>query len=343
MYALQIATFGDPAEVVELVALPEPDAPGAGEVLVAVAYAPINTSALLMIRGQYGLRPALPAGVGNEGVGRILAVGDEVSHLHVGDRVLLPSNRPTWRERLVLPSAELVPMPPDADAQQLAMLRINPPTAALLLSEYVDLSPGEWVIQNAGNSGVGRSVIAFAKERGLHTVSLVRRREVIDDVLAAGSDVVLVDGPELPARVAAATERQAQIRLALDGGGGAAMMSLSSCLAPGGTLILYAFMSEQPGVASPSDIIFRRVTIRGFWLENPEVRASPKMLEAIQTGARLITEGKLHVPVAATYPLGAAKEAITHAEQGGRAGKVLFECSEQLPSAQKRGETCDAV
>ena len=87
---------------------------------------------------------------------------------------------------------------------------------------------------------------------------------------------------------------------------------------------VYAFMSEQPGLASPSDLIFRRVTIRGFWLAAPEVRASPQVLEAIQTGARLITEGKLHVPVAATYPLGAAKEAITHAEKG---GKVLFECS----------------
>jgi NADPH:quinone reductase-like Zn-dependent oxidoreductase len=323
MHALQIATFGEPAEVVELVEIPDPGAPGAGEVLVAVEYAPINTSALLLIRGQYGVRPALPTGVGNEGVGRILAVGHDVSHLHVGDRVLIPLTSYSWRERLVVPAGDLFSLPPSADPQQLAMLRINPPTAALLLSEYVDLKPGAWVIQDAGNSGVGRSVIAFAKERGLHTASLVRRQELIDDLLAAGSDVVLVDGPELPARVAAATG-QAPIRLALDGVAGAAMMSLSSCLAPGGTLVIYAFMSEQPGVASPADLIFRQVTIRGFWLETPEVRASPKILEALQTGARLITEGKLHVPVAATYPLGAAKEAITHAEKG---GKVLFECS----------------
>jgi NADPH:quinone reductase-like Zn-dependent oxidoreductase len=217
---------------VELVELPEPDAPGAGDVLVAVDYAPINISTLLMIRGQYGVRPALPTGVGNEGVGRILSVGDEVSHLHVGDRVLISPTFPAWRERLALPSAELFPLPPDAEAQQLAMLRINPPTAALLLSEYVDLSPGDWVIQDAGNSGVGRSVIAFAKDRGLHTASLVRRQELIDDLLAAGGDVVLVDGPELPARVAAATGH-AQIRLALDGVAGEAMMSLSGCLTPG--------------------------------------------------------------------------------------------------------------
>jgi NADPH:quinone reductase-like Zn-dependent oxidoreductase len=265
----------------------------------------------------------LPTGVGNEGVGSILAVGDQVNHLHVGDRVLIPLSRPSWRERLVLPSAELFPLPSGADPQQLAMLHINPPTAALLLSEFVDLMPGDWVIQDAGNSGVGRSVIAFAKDRGLHIASLVRRQEVVDNLLAAGGDVVLVDGPELPARVAAATG-YATIPLALDGVGGEAMMSLSGCLSRGGTLVVYAFMSEKPGVANPADIIFRQVTIRGFWLEAPEVRASPKIREAIQTGAWLITEGKLHVPVAATYPLDATKKALTHAERG---GKVLFQCT----------------
>ena len=323
MHALQIATFGDPSEVVELVEIPDPGAPGAGEVLVVVEYAPINTSALLLISGRYGVRPPLPTGVGNEGVGRILSVGEGVGHLTVGDRVPIPLTASSWRERLVVPARDLFPLPPRADPQQLAMLRINPPTAALLLSEYVDLKPGEWVIQDAGNSGVGRSVVAFAKERGLRTVSLVRRQELVGELIDAGSDVVLVDEAEVADRVAAATGH-AQIRLALDGVAGEAMRSLSSSLAPGGTLVIYAFMSEKPGVANPPDLIFRGVTIHGLWLEAPEVRTSPKLLEALKTGARLIAEGKLRVPVAATYPLGAAKQAITHAQHG---GKVLFAIS----------------
>src|SRR5260221_3738079 len=114
MHALQIATFGEPAKVVELVALPEPDAPGAREVLVAVQYAPINTSALLLIRGQYGVPPALPTGLGNERVGRILAVRDAVSHLHLGDRGLIPTSQPAWRELLLLSSAARFALPPHA-------------------------------------------------------------------------------------------------------------------------------------------------------------------------------------------------------------------------------------
>ena len=323
MYALQISSFGEPSDVVELVKLPDPHDPLANEVLVAMEYAPINGSVLQTIRGQYGRLPSLPAGLGNEGVGRILSVGVEVDDLKVGDRVPLPSPSPSWREKIILPSTRLVPLPHNADPQQLSMLSINPPTAALLLSEYVELGPGDWVIHNAGNSGVGRSVIAFAKDRGLRTVSLVRRPELIDELVAAGGDIVLVDGAEISARVAQATGN-AKIALAIDGVGGEAMLSLSSCLSPGGTLVLYYAVSSKPGLASFVDLVYRNVTIRGFWYANPAFHASPKLMEAIKTGARLIAEGKLHVPVAATYPLVAAKEAIAHAQRG---GKVLFKLS----------------
>ncbi len=323
MYALQISTFGEPSDVLELVKIPDPHDPLANEVLVAVEYAPISNSDLLTIRGQYPLLPSLPSGIGHEGIGRILSVGKEVDHLKVGDRVLLPSSSTSWRERIVLPSTGLFPLPQGADPQQLSMLAINPPTGALLLSEYVKLSPGDWVIQNAGNSGVGRSVIAFAKDRGLRTVSLVRRQELIDELVAAGGDVVLVDGAGVSARVAQATGN-AKIALALDGVEGEAMLSLSGSLALGGTLVVYSAVSRKPGLASVVDIVFRNVAIRGFWLYSQEFRDSPKVVEAIKTGARLIAEGKLHMSVAATYPLVAAKEAIAHAQRG---GKVLFKLS----------------
>src|SRR5258708_17707829 len=185
MDALEISTFGEPSDVVEEVTIPDPDSPIANEVLVAVEYAPIDNADFLTIRGQYGTLPSLPTGLGIEGVGRILSVGEEVDHLKVGDRVLLPSSHHSWRERLVLPSTDLFPLPQRADPQQLSMLWINPPTAALLLSEYVKLSPGDWAIQNASNSGVGRSGVAFAKVRGWLTGHLVRRRGLMHVILAA--------------------------------------------------------------------------------------------------------------------------------------------------------------
>ena len=79
-------------------------------------------------------RPPLPAVIGNEGVGRVLALGPGVESVRLGDRVLAPPSSFTWRERMVISAGGLFALPADADPQQLAMLAINPPTAALLLS-----------------------------------------------------------------------------------------------------------------------------------------------------------------------------------------------------------------
>src|SRR5262245_2090436 len=130
------------------------------------------------------VRPSLPSVVGNEGLGRVLAIGKGVDHLKVGDRVLVPLYSFSWRERLLAPAAGLFPLP-GGDRRQLARLGINPPTAALLLNECIDFRPGDWVAQNAANSGVGRSLITIAKARGFKTINFVRRLELLPDLQAA--------------------------------------------------------------------------------------------------------------------------------------------------------------
>jgi len=215
MRAVQLTAFGNPVDGLEYVDIPEPDAPGPNQVLIGVEFAPIDPSDLLLALGIYALRPALPTVIGNEGVGRVLALGPGVESVKVGDRVLAPLSSFTWRERMVISANGLFALP-DADPQQLAMLAINPPTAALLLSEYVTLKPGEWVVQNAANSGVGRWVIAFAKTRGLKTVNIVRRLELVAELESIGGDVVVVDSPDVSERIKAAVG-QAELRLALDG------------------------------------------------------------------------------------------------------------------------------
>src|SRR5258705_2557883 len=166
MRAALIKAFGEPTKVLELSDVPEPPGPAAGEVLVGVEYAPINMNDLYVIEGAFPVRPSLPSIVGNEGVGRVLAVGSGVEHLKVGDRILIPLYAFSWRERLIVPAAGLFSLP-DADPQQLAMLGINPPTASLLLDEASDLKPGDWVVQNAANSGAGGPLIAIAKTAGI--------------------------------------------------------------------------------------------------------------------------------------------------------------------------------
>jgi NADPH:quinone reductase-like Zn-dependent oxidoreductase len=275
-----------------------------------------------MIRGLYGIRPALPAIVGSEGIGRISAVGAGVDHVKPGDRVLLPYPTAAWQDRANVDAAALFALPADVDPRQLAMLGINPTTAYVMLTDGVALAPGDWVIQNSANSGVGRAVIAIARARGVKTVNVVRREDAVAGVVAAGGDHVLVQGPDLARRVAAATGG-APIKLALDGVGGDALATLSGAVAPGGAVVVYSAMSGTAGAASPIDLIFRGISLRGFWLAPWVKRASRDRVHAVQRElATLIASGALSVPVAQIYPLDRAAEALAHAARF--TGKVLF-------------------
>ena len=126
MHAVQLTAYGDPLEGLKYVDIPEPEAPGPNQVLIGIEFSPLNQSDLLLARGIYASRPALPTIIGNEGVGRILAVGAGVENVKVGDRVLAPLSSFTWRERMVTSANGLFALPADADPQQLAMLAINP-------------------------------------------------------------------------------------------------------------------------------------------------------------------------------------------------------------------------
>jgi NADPH:quinone reductase-like Zn-dependent oxidoreductase len=321
MRAVQLTAYGDPLEGLKYVDIPEPEAPGQNQVLIGVEFSPLNQSDLLLARGIYGTRTVLPTVIGNEGVGRVLALGPGVDNVKVGDRVLAPLSSFTWRERMVVSANGLFSLPLAADIQQLAMLAINPPTAALLLSEYVNLKPGEWVAQNSANSGVGRWVIAFAKTRGLKTVCIVRRSELVAELKAIGGDVVVIDSPDVPKEIKAAVG-QAELRLALDGVSGPATGVLAATLSPHGTLVSYAAMSLGPMSISPLEVIFKPLTIRGFWLGHPEYTA--KSAPAVKQAAEMIASGRVHIPIAATYALSSIREAVVHAQRG---GKILLRVS----------------
>lgn len=324
---MQIAQYetrgAEPHTRIACVERPTP-VPGAGEVLLEMLAAPINPSDVLTITGQYGALPPLPAIGGNEGVGRVAALGDGVTTVSVGDWALLPVGGGTWVSHVVVPAATLMRVPAGGDPLQMAMLTVNPPTASLLLSEFVALDTGDWVIQNAANSGVGEYVVQLAKARGLRTVNVVRRAEAVAALEALGGDVVLVDGPDLAQRVAEATGKAA-IRLALDAVGGSATDRLAQCVVVGGTVVNYGGMSGEPCKVTPTSLVFREVTVRGFWLALWFRRATPAQQQAVYGDlARRIARGELHTRVHATFPLSRIQDAVALAASGGRNGKVLL-------------------
>jgi trans-2-enoyl-CoA reductase len=295
----------------------------AGEVLLELLAAPINPSDVLTITGGYGILPPLPAFAGNEGVGRVAAHGPGVSSPPIGQTVLLPIGIGTWSTHLVAEANKLVPLPNEADPIQLSMITINPPTAALMLSEFVDLQPGEWVIQNAANSGVGYYLVQLAKLRGLKTVNVVRRESLIAPLKAEGADVVVVDGDNLAKRVAEATGG-ASIRLGIDAVGGAATGRIADCLAHEGTLVNYGLMSGEPCQLGPGTLVFKDLHVRGFWLAKWFRTASREEQQKVFGElTKLVVQGKLRAPVDRTFSVKDIQQAVALAMQGERNGKVV--------------------
>jgi trans-2-enoyl-CoA reductase len=312
-----------PQDVIEAVGFEAPPLE-AGQVLLEVVAAPINPSDLLTLTGEYGQLPPLPATGGREGVGRVAELGPDAGELAVGQLVLLPRGSGTWSTHVVGVAAQLQPLPNEADPLQLSMMTINPPTAALLLSEFVSLEPGEWVIQNAANSAVGLYLVQLARYRGHRTVNVVRREDAAEVVRETGGDVVLLDGEDLAHRVSAATDG-AQIRLGIDAVGGGATGHLADCLCESATLVNYGRMSGEPCVVQPDAFVFRDLTLRGFWLASWFQRAPEERRRAIVgETAGLIATGKLHAPIEATYDVRDVKDAVAAAASGGRSGKILM-------------------
>jgi trans-2-enoyl-CoA reductase len=285
--------------------------------------APINPADLNGIEGKYPIKPALPATPGMEGAGVVIEVGSAVRDLAVGRQVILPHNFGTWREFAVIAADRLVAAPSEIEPVQAAMLKVNPITAWRMIHDFVPLQRGDWLIQNAANSGAGECVIQIAHELGIKTVNVVRRPELVDELRSLG-DVVLVDGPNLRDEAAAATGK-APIRLALNAVGGENAVRVAKCLASDGTMVTYGAMSLQPLSIPNGMLIFKNLRFTGFWVNKWYEAATRE--ERGATFAPLFDmakRGLLRTKVEATYSLTEAQAAIAHASQNKRSGKIVF-------------------
>jgi len=324
MKAVRFTRFGPASEVAELVDVPEPAPPGSGQVLIEVEVAPINPSDLLHFEGRYAQPASLPAFAGAGVLGRVARLGTDVQHLKPDDRVIVVNTqRRAWCDRFVWPAARLIPLP-EADPVDLALLAANPPTALLMLESFGNLQPGDWVMQNAANSSVGVSLIQIAKMMGLRTVNVVRRPQLVDHLAAFGADVTLVDSPDLRARVAEAVGG-VRIKLGIDAIAGDATRRLANCLGDGGTVVNYGLLSGKPCEVDAADIVFRDVSLKGFWYSRWFSTAEPAAIKDLFARLVGMVQAKtLRVPVEAVYPIENLNDALAHAQREGRSGKVVL-------------------
>lgn len=322
MQIVEFSQLGNPADVLTLKQVPD-QSPGAGEIKVKVLATPIHPANLLQIAGAYAAAPNLPSIPGGEGVGRIVELGQGVTHLQVGQTVLLAGIAGTWRSEIVAPAASFIPAPP-GDIEQLSMMAVNPLTAHLMLTDFADLKEGDWVIQNAANSAVGEMVIQLAKSKGIKTVNIVRREDQLLPLKALGGTVALLDGPDLAERVQAAT-KGADIRLAFDAVAGVTHERMVETLGYGASIITYGTLSGEQPVLNVRALITKDIRPRGFWLQQWYQAASQEQKQAA-LGALipLIASGQIKTRIDSRFPLEEIRDAVTRAAADGRDGKVLL-------------------
>lgn len=321
--AVVLERFGVPEEVVRYGEVPVPGLE-AGSVLLEVEAVPINPADVNVLEGKYGALPSLPAVPGMEGVARVCELGPGVGSEWLGKRVLLPAKFGSWRRWGCAPISALRLVPPGVPLRQAAMMRINPPTAYGLLHLFTRLHPGDWVVQNAGNSGVGHAVIQIAKARGWRCASVVRRPELVTELQALGSDVALLEGGDLSRRILEATDGVAP-RLGLNAVGGESALGVAGSLAEGSPLVTYGAMGKQPMRIPNGFLIFRDLHFHGFWVSRWFERALTEELDGMfEELFEWSATGVLWTPVEAEYPLASIQEALSHSLRSGREGKILL-------------------
>jgi NADPH:quinone reductase len=301
--------------------------PGHGEVRVRMICSPINPSDLLMVRGQYGRLPTLPATPGFEGAGIVEASGGGLlGRLRLGRRVAVLNDKGgTWQEQVIVSAKQAVPVSKDVPDEQAAMFFVNPASAWLMTRSVLKIPAGAWLIQTAAGSALGRMVIRLGKHYGFRTMNVVRRQEQGEELQKIGADAVIISGEESIEKQAKALTGGVGPQFGLDAVGGETGSAVVRALGPGGRLVVYGALSGQPLAADPRDLISGDKRIEGFWLRTwARQQGILTMLQLFRQINRLLADGILTSEIGATFALEEIKAAVKLANQPGRQGKILL-------------------
>ena len=328
MKVLQQVDYGDPAEVVKLIDVPEPE-PAADEVVIEIEAAAVHLADIKRFTGERDFRiPELPSQPGYEGVGYVTAVGSDVTDYKEGDRVFPWWGSGTFAQKVCVKVDKVLPAP-EGDAAQLALMMVNGMTAVVLLEDFAELKEGDWFIQNGANSSCGRYMIVLAKERGIKTCNIVRRESLVAEINDLGADVCLIDCDDPNALADAVKDATggAEIHLGFDLVAGEATTRIARSLAYGGKVVNYGFISGEPCVLPFHDLFFKNITLTGMSTGRGLAKRSMDEIRRIyEMLAQKIGDGELKAAIAGTYTLDQYAEAFAHARRTGddRKGKVIL-------------------
>lgn len=337
MKAVQFQQPGEPTTVLKTIDIERP-VPRPGEVLVRMLATPINPSDLMYIRGRYTVPAQCPATPGFEGVGIVEESGGGLrGRLFLNRRVVVLNRRGgNWAEYVVVPAAEVIPISNSLSLDQAATFFVNPATAWVMTREVLKVPQGQWLIQTAAGSALGRMIIRLGQATGFRTFNIVRRNSQADELRRLGADHVEVfdESRNTPEELNATIRKTISVAgagagFAIDAVGGATGSALVQCLGQKGRMLAYGTLSNEPLVFSPRVLMTTGSKVEGFWLGSFMADASlPFKLRLVHRLTKLIQSGVLSTQVAQTQTLNQISDAVEAAEDSAVPGKVLLRIAE---------------
>lgn len=319
MLAICVNEFGDPS-VLTCQEVPEPVV-GPDQTLIEVATAGVNFGDVLVRRGEYFGRKALPVIPGWEVVGTA-ATADPEGAFQAGDRVVALLDGHGYAQRVAAPTKDVVPVPGHVTDQVALAMVIQGATAWRLLETLV---PGERILISGAGSGVTHLLVQLARHRGAGEIAVVASgADKANHVLALGADKVVRSDQEAPLEEQLADCLQGRkVDLVIDMIGGDLLQAMLRQLRPGGRAVVYGVAGGVPAKISTGALLKYGWNISGLWLGHP---GSIALREAVGELFDLVGEGDITPSLGPVFPLVEADEAHRAVEARTGVGKVSLDC-----------------
>jgi len=322
--AVELDSHGPPSVLI-VRDRPDPE-PGPGQVLVDVLAAGVNFPDILVVAGTYQVLPPLPFSPGKEVSGTVTALGQGVDDpaLAVGARVVAQVESGGYVERLVVPAAQVVPVPTGVDLVEAAALGLVGLTAWFGLGRRARAQPGETVLVTGAAGGVGLAAVQVAKVLGCRVVASAVPRSGREELLrAAGADVVVGAGADLRDAVLAATDGRGADVVVETVGGPTLGAALRATAWEGRVLVVGFASGEVPSVRAGL-VLVKNLALVGLQVSDYRDREPAAVREALAALLALAAQRRFVLPPAARRSLEDAAAVLTEVGGGRLSGRVVL-------------------
>ena len=291
--------------------------PKADEVLIKVAAAGINYADTMMRSGNYLTKPELPLTLGYEAAGIVEELGENVSNLKIGQRVLATTSSGGYAEFATANAKAVIPIPDELGFGESTALLVQGLTALGLLNETKE---GETILIHAAAGGVGTLLVQLAKHKGLKVLGTASSEQKLQVIADLGADFAINYSEEdWTDEVLKATDGKG-VDWLIEMVGGDIVAKNLKVLATHGTMWVYGSASGEDFKVSVLSLMNKNHTIRGYWLMNESVENRIKFTKELLEN---LGAGRLKIQVT-EFPLEQAKEAHEAIENRKTTGKVVL-------------------